>query len=301
MNIERKIIFVRVEGGLGNQLFQYAMWRRLVNHYPNAQVKLDCSRLSGRKRSFDLKKLGFNPPIQNVSVFQDRIAKYAKILNLNRFNQWLKAPILIQETDMDSFDAVCASIDQTKRCIIEGYWQKTHIHTDVIQEISESICRFQPHNAVSSNMQELAQHAIAIHVRLDDYQLPENQLIFKQMQTDYFINGVESLEAQNQNRRVIIFSDSPETVLKLHPALSQFDCLFAKDFCKNHVEEFLWMKDFKRVVISNSTFSYWSSSVGEEPGVKKRVFPKDFFCSPARNAVYKRGELFSFKGEIKFL
>ena len=272
-----------------------------MSQFPEAEVKLDCFRLSKGKRSFDLKRLGLEAPVHHMSVLQDRVAKYAHILNLNRFNQYIGAPVIIRETDVDGFDSLCDSIHQTKCCIIEGYWQRSDIHSGVIQEISESIYQFQPQNALSIKMQELAKNAIAVHVRLDDYQLPENKIIFKEMQTDYFINAIRHFADQNQNQQVVIFSDSPDNVFKAHPALSRLDCLFAKDFCKNHIEEFLWMKDFNKVVISNSTFSYWSSTLTDESNHKKRVFPVDFFCSPARNELYKKGMLFSFNGEIEFL
>ena len=301
MKLSQKTIFVRVKGGLGNQLFQYALWTRIVNHYPDAKVIFDCSRLSKGMRSFDLEKLGFETPIQNVSFLQDRIAKYSRMLHLNGLNRMVGTPGFIVESDVDGFDSLCDSINQTKSCIIDGYWQRSDIHSGVIQEISESIYQFQPKNALSINMQELAKNAIAVHIRLDDYQLPENKIIFKEMQTDYFINAISHFKAQNQKQRVVIFSDSPENVFKVHPALSRLDCLFAKDFCKNHIEEFLWMKDFNQVVISNSTFSYWSSTLADESSRKKRVFPVDFFCSPSRNELYKKGELFFFNGEIEFV
>ena len=69
------------------------------------------------------------------------------------------------------------SINQTKSCIIDGYLQRSDIHSGVIQEISESIYQFQPKNALSIKMQELAKNGIAMHIRLDDYQLPENKII----------------------------------------------------------------------------------------------------------------------------
>jgi len=136
---------------------------------------------------------------------------------------------------------------------------------------------------------------------LDDYLLPENQVLFAQLKTEYFIRGIELLHREDEANQLVIFSDTPGLVLKMHPALSKFKVIMANEHCSDFIEEFLWLKDFERVVISNSTFSYWASSLHFPNPNQLRIFPKRYFQLEARNESYLAGEKFQLSDEVQLV
>ena len=60
-----------------------------------------------------------------------------------------------------------------------------------------------------------------MHIRQDNYQLPENKIIIKEIQNYWLRLWNSQFAAQNQKQQVVILSDSPENVFKAHPALSR--------------------------------------------------------------------------------
>lgn len=296
-----KKILVRVKGGLGNQLFQYAMWMRLKEAFPDAELALEVARLSKGKRSLALLRFFPDTPLARITWFQARMAKYAHLLNLSLLNRMGLHPKWIQESEGVDFDEVCRAIAQSKDCLVDGYWQTTEIHAPVLQELRTILNARHPAIALPEEMQHMAKTSIAVHIRLDDYLLPENQLLFAQLNTEYFIRGIELLHREEEVCQLVIFSDAPGLVLNMHPALSRYKLIMASEHCSDYIEEFLWLKDFERVVISNSTFSYWASSLQLPNPNQRRIFPKRYFQLEARNQSYLAGDTFHLSDEVQLV
>jgi hypothetical protein len=297
----KKIIWLRVKGGLGNQMFQYAMWMRLVERFPDADVRLEVSRLKKGNRRLDLKRLFHGLEICELSWWADRLAKYASRWNIHALSRLGLHPTLLLEKEGLDFESISANIEQVGDAVLEGYWQSTELHEPALSRLASRINAIPLRGTELNEMSALAEHAIAVHVRLDDYLLPQNQLVFQQLSTKYFIQSILKLASENEQPCIVVFSDSPNEVFKVHPELKQFEWKLAADFCQNHIDEFLWLKDFRRIVTSNSTFSYWASSIASELGLERRTLPTRYFRSDSRNEEYLAGRRFLLRDDMAFI
>lgn len=296
-----RTLWLKVKGGLGNQLFQYAMWKTLAKRFPEAAVRLTTDKLKKGARSFDLERALGPVPTHELSWLQDRSAKYQKKINAVLPVQISRFPHMINEEAPAGQPFNIESLHNHQDYILEGYWQRSEFHRDWIDDISARVQGASTAFERSPEMDDLARGAIAVHVRLDDYMLPQNQKVFVQLQTAYFLQGIEQLSHEEAPARIVIFTDSPNMVLDVHPDLRRYEVVFAKDHCADHIEEFLWMVDFRRIVTSNSTFSYWASSLTGVHGEKKRILPSTFFCSTPRNDSYRAGDFFHFTEDTLLL
>lgn len=297
-----KQIIVQLQEGLGNQLFQYALWLRLREKFPTCQVRLEDSRMSKGQRTLGLFHIVESEPLMRVSWWVHRKAKYARLLRVPFLNQWGFHVRLIRQEEVQGWEELCAQIEASGDCLLQGYWQWADVHGPVIGAMSEAILRRHPAGRLPQPPREWAQRAIAVHVRLGDYLLPQNQALFQSLGSDYFACAIAHLTESGEHPELVIFSDAPDQVLDFHPFLADFPLRWARDCCADHIEEFLWLKDFQRVVISNSTFSYWASSIGSDEGSRKRrVFPRAFFHSHMLNAQYEAGHSFVFAPGVTLL
>lgn len=297
----KKVIWLKVKGGLGNQLFQLAMWMRLVERFPDAEVKLEDSRLRKGNRQLELKRFFSELEFFELPWWSDRLAKYASRLNIHILSRLGLHPTLILEREELDFEALAAAIEEVGDVVLEGYWQSAEVHEAVLGQIASQIKQLSHQGTDLQAMAELADNAIAVHIRLDDYLLPQNQLVFEQLPTQYFIRAIDELASGTEQPRIVVFSDSPDDVFKVHPELKKFNWKFAADFCANHIDEFLWLKEFRRIVASNSTFSYWASSIASEIGIEGRTMPKRYFRSNSRNNGYLAGRKFALNDDITFV
>jgi hypothetical protein len=297
-----KQIIVQVHEGLGNQLFQYALWLKLREAFPTCHVRLEDSRMRKGHRTLGLFRIVDPEPLMRVSWWAHRKAKYARLLRVRFLNRWGFHVRLIREEEVQGWEELCAQIEASGDCLLQGFWQWAEVHGPVIGPMSEAIQRRHPAGRLPTPQREWAQQAIAVHVRLDDYLLPQNQAIFQSLGSDYFARAIAHLTESGEQPELVIFSDAPDQVLDFHPFLADFPLRWARDYCADHIEEFLWLKDFQRVVISNSTFSYWASSIGSDEGSgKQRVFPRTYFHCEVRNAHYEAGKKFAITPGVTLL
>lgn len=297
-----KRIIVRLQEGLGNQLFQYVLWRRLRERFPEAQVLLDDSRMRVGKRTLGLFEVVEPEPLMRLTWWDLRKAKYARKARLTAFNRWGFHLHWILQDDVADWEDLCAQVSACGDCMVEGFWQWTEVHGPLLATLGEAVHRRFPAENRPLPLQELAQRAIAVHIRLDDYLLPQNEALFPTQTTAYFLRAIDHLHTGLERPELVIFTDSPGEVLNFHPQLAAYRLHWAVDYCEHHIDEFLWLKDFHRVVISNSTFSYWASSL-HAPGMpeKHRVFPRNYSQFPERNAHYLAGKKFVLTPSVTLL
>lgn len=140
----------------------------------------------------------------------------------------------------------------TRNMKIEGYFQAPQYFDRYRDEI-QKLFKF-PDINLSGIVDE---NTIGIHIRKGDYlNLPEHNIL----DIDYFYNAIESMGLGN----VIICTDDPEWVKQ------RFD--YSVSPFKTDIEDLYLLSQCKRLILSNSTFSWWSAYLGVE---KERVIVPD--------------------------
>lgn len=104
---------------------------------------------------------------------------------------------------------------------------------------------------------------IAVHIRRGDYAIDER---YGEISLGILLS-LASKRLSLRARRIILFTDSPERIkselLKISFPSGSADIVLADELRKMTVEqEFLVLSGFKKIVISNSTFSWWAAYLG---------------------------------------
>jgi hypothetical protein len=164
---------------------------------------------------------------------------------------------------------------------VVGYFQ-THVYLDELR-----LANRMPNLALGEKStwfvdkhQELMEtNPIVIHVRRGDYLLEKNDFIGA-LSGDYFLNAFRLLENNSDhrtnNRPIWIFSDQPGVVKDEFNGIREFESakFIEAPPGSDPAESLILMSYASSIVISNSTFSWWSAALSRGAKV---VAPSKWF------------------------
>jgi len=255
------MIIVKIHGGLGNQLFQYAAGRALAEslHMP---LKLDNLFFMGSpNRKFILEKFNISPQfatqeeINSVKMrdypfpVQKMISLFRKVKGAN--NLYIKEGSRSLDVDkLGGYDQI----------YLKGYWQNEKYFQHIEPVIRSEFTLTSKPDPI--NQQYLADilfsNSVSVHIRRGDYiSDPIVNKKFVVCNLDYYYKAIDLISERVTNPQFYIFSDDTEwvsenfhikhpTVLISHNKNQEHEDLRLMSFCKHHI-------------IANSSFSWWGA------------------------------------------
>lgn len=285
------MIVVQLRGGLGNQLFQYALGKNLADANKTT-LTLDTSYLQSK---LPLKKIA-TPMQYELSIFNIRAAISS---NFIKSSPWLypfaKAEYIVrelwhknryhivQETQFNFDQTILKSSDNS---FLIGNFQSESYFKNITQELRKDFT-FLP--ALDKDNQEWMakikqKNSVSIHIRRGDYlSIAKNAQKFTSLSLEYYKNAISVIAAQISNPEFFVFSDDVQWVqqnLKL-----DFPTFFVTN---NHTPTTAYldmqlMSACKHHIIANSTFSWWGAWLN--PNSDKIVItPKQWFTDTSINS-----------------
>jgi hypothetical protein len=270
------MIIIRLNGGLGNQLFQYALGRYLA-HLHKIQLKLDIRWFEKGIRDYELKY--FN--VQESIATQEEINVTTKMTTslVNRFQRNIIDPFLpyykrsIVEEQTNSFDK---NLFHSKSDVyIKGYWQSEKYFLDIEDQIRRDFTfkyELDHRNKDLSNKIK-ACNAVSVHIRRGDYVFnPEYAKKYGACSIDYYQKSYSLLKSKLEQPYFFIFSDDIQWVENninfFHP------CVYVShNTGQNSYKDLQLMSLCKHNIIANSTFSWWGAWLNDNPD-KLVIAPK---------------------------
>ncbi len=259
------MIIVRVFGGLGNQLFQYA-FGQFMSKKLNRKVLYDFSYFemdNHRQPSI----LSYDLEINKVSFEQVKKYHPFKSFRLNSFFNKIFNPKTFCENEMH--------IDSNQPVLyFHNYWQDKK-YTENTKNIIRSglILNNNSKKFVDLKLKISNTISVSIHIRRDDYLLKKNQKKFTQLKSIYFFKSIDFIKKHlKEELNFFIFSD--DLIWAKSHFFSLKNCQFIsgnKDF-----EDLFLMSLCKHNIISNSTFSWWAAVLNKNPN-KITIAPTDWF------------------------
>lgn len=238
-----------MQGGLGNQLFQYFAGANLASKC-NLPLILELSDLSFAKtpRKFELED--FALPYEYRTISNRQFLAVAKVKSFAaRFNISFESRTFVSREI--GFDTLLENFCSIKK--MKGYFQSWRY----VQPFQNQFDLF-VNTSWTNQMLLEAESAkpIIMHIRRGDY-LNGNESIGV-LSTDYFKNALVSLSKTGISGRVWVFTDSPELIdpnflneingeLVLTPSVA------------TPAEILSVMSLGRGTIISNSTFSWWAA------------------------------------------
>lgn len=253
-------LIVKIEGGLGNQLLQY-LFGQSLSRLHNKDVFFDISEYTeGRGiRRFALTELGLpgkfisckkNISNDNQFVHLRKIKSHGKSLQLfDWFRLRQKIPLIYERAAATLLD-----FTSTPSAYFLGYWVSFnywHHPRELVAWVNGYLDRTAAARAKSSSARlPNATNACAIHVRRGDYLNPEHFAWHGVCSVEYFNQSI----AASQSADHVFFSDDMsfiDSAFSNNPHYANASRLIG-----NEIDEFLLLRNYRKMVISNSTYSY---------------------------------------------
>lgn len=267
------MLIVKVVGGLGNQMFQYAYAKALEQK--GHEVKIDIS-------AFETYKLhgGYQLDKYNIdldSSIKDENEKFYKntffYKVLRRFGMDFSRRI--KEKSL-LFDNRFFKIDDNS--YLDGYFQCEKYFKDIREIILK---QFTINQDISNYTKEIknkiqnSQNSCSLHIRRGDFVNSKNINIHGACDIEYYKKAMKYLEEKVVNINYFIFSDDIEWV-KENLTIQNAIYIDSKEKRIPHEDIYL-MSLCKNNIIANSSFSWWGAWLNQNE--KKIVIaPKRWFA-----------------------
>ncbi len=265
------MIVTRLIGGLGNQMFQYALGRKLAFRH-GVELKLDTT-------GFEVYKL-HNYALSNFNV-ADTLATGDELKRFRPGEDGKTDGTVINEKDL-SFDATV--LDAPADCYLFGYWQCEKYFADIAQILRQE---FAPRAELTGTDRELvaqmrASESVSIHVRRGDYvSNPQTNAVHGVCDLAYYDKAVGELQ-QRGATHYFVFSDDPvwcQSNLKLPGPMT----VISHNGPDRNFADLYLMSQCKQHIIANSSFSWWGAWLDENPN-KLVIAPSRWFVTDEYNA-----------------
>jgi hypothetical protein len=264
------VIIVRLIGGLGNQLFQYAIARRMSVE-TKQPFKLDLTAYQhDRLRTYGLRPFNtcqdvatpeeirrVKPPPENAT----RGGWPSRMLRNLRYSQtW------IRERTPYVYDP---RVTQASGDVyLEGYWANEAYFKPIEPMIrQEFTVTSQPDGENLAVARAItAATSVCLHVRRGDYATdPATQQFHGLAPRSYYEQAVDRLTQTVTDPHFFIFSDDPVWV-KEHLRLAHPVTYVTHNAADKDYEDLRLMASCRHHIIANSSFSWWGAWLAQSPG-----------------------------------
>lgn len=254
------MIILKLKGGLGNQLFQYAFARHL-------------SLIKNSKLFFD-KSSFINYKLHDYALHNFNI-------NIEFFNYEFKDLLEIKEKHFH-FDADFNLLPDN--IYIDGYWQSEKYFfqiRDVLKNDLQIINKMSKSDLEIKNLID-SSNSVSIHIRRGDYAIGTYQdQVLETLPLEYYYQSIKYLSCTNKNLMLFIFSDDIDWVkdnFKVNCDVTYVD----HNSKKNAFQDLRLMSLCKYNIIANSSFSWWAAWLNKNIN-KIIIAPSVWFSKNAKN------------------
>lgn len=267
------MVIVQLKGGIGNQLFQYALGKRIAM-MQREQLFLDLSKFTKNSdRSYRLSKLQISASIAPTHLQHGYITKAANknlpvwslLFPSNRIS-------IIEETTCNFEPSV---LHIRGNCYLNGYWQSEKYFKPISQTIRAEFIPLQLSEGAKLVAERICdtRNAVSVHVRRGDYVThPTARTVHGALPKAYYLKAVRRIEEEVKDPTYYIFSDDIawcNNNLHLGPYTQvistgqEYEDLYLMSMCRHHI-------------IANSSFSWWGAWLNAKKG-KKVIAPMRWF------------------------
>jgi hypothetical protein len=294
------MVVVKIMGGLGNQMFQYAAGRRLaIRHNTNLQLDLTNYRSGAEQRGPGLGTFSRRYALEafqicateasesEICALRDshfRATTFSRAVRMVRkiFPSFLWKKNHYQERAY-RFDAAVMNLPDMTYLL--GFWQSPHYFSDIAETIKKDFTikestSLDKANKLLGEIRSIGGEVVSLHVRRGDMAhavevLHNNKIIHSgPIGIEYIKCAIKQFSPTSQ---FLVFSDTDTDI----------------EWCKNNIvgpnihfsvgnsdlEDFVLMSSCDHHIIANSTFSWWAAWLNKK--TNKRVIAPGQWSFPS--------------------
>jgi hypothetical protein len=264
-------IYSYLQGGLGNQMFQYAIARALSEHYQSTFLLdhswFDSLQIETTPRPYQLGFLKIQEVAQTTVGFPKRPKRLKRLIQ--KFLPF--GPIVYYQQNAFEFDAELLNLDRLgeRDLFLFGYWQ-AFPYLEPIKMILQQ--EFKTQQAISDHYQSFLKHigaseSVMLHIRRGDYvNSPSAAKFHGALALNYYQQAIEELLLNKPNAHFFIFSDDLPWAKEALPKDLQITFVENALQADDAAQELQLMYACKHHIIANSSLSWWGAWLKQDCG-----------------------------------
>jgi hypothetical protein len=276
------MVIVQLNGGLGNQLFQYAASKSLSLHH-GVPLKIDIS--SFHRETLPESEVSRDFELYNFSGVNDTMCMLSKAENEEIINFLKKKSLVkllpnfrrkIYSEPFYHFDP--NFFRSRENVILRGQWQSEKYFYPYKNFIKDAL-QLKPElveNCLAKAKELRSINSVAVHIRRADYLKKQLTLEWHGvMGKDYYAKAFKVLDRKIGEYKIFYFTDDPEWVKQELVPLKDGE-LISGEHSASHYEDLYLMSHCRHNIIANSSFSWWAAWLNNNPE-KIVIGPQNWF------------------------
>lgn len=293
----RKMVILQLAGGLGNQMFQYALYLQLKSL--GREVKID--DVSAFEQ--DPQRV---PALAPFGISYERPSKEEMIEMLDSsMLPWHRVRRKLfgrhKKSYFEESKLFIPEVLTRDDIYLEGYWQTEKYFQSVEKQVREAYDtdRLMDHlkeTGIWKGTRYLEQInnecSISVHVRRGDYLTPENRKLYGGICTEaYYMEAIRLMRERYPGCRFFLFTNDRTWAAQQfakdtdRPDVTWVDLQNGEN---DHIE-FVLMSRCKHHILANSSFSWWASYLNRNP--EKTVLAPQRWLNGVDNSDFYRADM----------
>jgi hypothetical protein len=276
------MIIIKISGGLGNQLFQYAFGRALSleNKIEFIIDKSDYGTIFEPRDflldAFPIKCDNFYKTRRHRNPFVNKIYNFIK--NINFF---VKNVYNYREKFFHHDPSIKNLKFKKKNYYFDGYWQSFKYFKKYTKIIKKELS-FKISENKFSKLDEIASDKgnLAIQIRGGDNRKEPSLSFHGLIGPNYFNRSIQNISKKLNIKKIFIFTDDIEYFHLIKNKINYNLELVSSVITKTPLEDFYYFQKFENKIISNSTFGWWSAFLSNSKNI---IYPDKWFNKARHN------------------
>ena len=257
---------IYLQGGLGNQLFQFSAALLLARNKKIDQLRISPELLSQSHEMFK-REFSIQPLLEEHEITK---SSFPKALFVKPFH-FLK----ILDFEDSRGNSVDIYLQPWTRHIV-GYFQNSVMTDSIWESLRTRLFKTPPFSLL---LEPPSETYVAVHVRLGDYlQVSSAEQTHGTCSMQYYINGIAKATEVSKCQYVKVVSDdidATRTMFSESTVLADYSFDFIDG--NTEVEDLAVLSQARSVVMSNSTFSWWGAYIAHKERNALIIYPSPWF------------------------
>ena len=257
------MIIIKLQGGLGNQMFQYAFGKALSLKY-SCRLKVDVGFLKANANDED----GFTAREYELDIFDTHIKTassklvrgFEKENNFKKILHRFKMPYkkVYHESKLSTQEQIAQIRPPV---LLIGYWQSESFFIKYSDRIRKEFVFKNAAGKVDALLKAKIDqvHSVSVHIRRGDYVTnPVANDVLGILDMKYYADAMELMNSKVDNAFYLFFSDDPDWVRSQFGHLPN-SVVVDQNGAENNDADMYLMSLCRHNIIANSSFSWWGA------------------------------------------
>lgn len=257
------MVIIYLNDGLGNQMFQFALFRKLQSMGKEVKIyDLDLRKRNAIHNGLEIESIfGLEYPKQSKREFRPYDTKNLCNHIIRKLFYEKKYPCY-EEKNLSYKENVL----QMDNICLKGYWQSERYFKDIQENIKEdfTFLPFQDELNIKVLADIKSVNSVAVHIRRGDYLNRKYKNSFGNIcNIEYYLNAMQYFDNKFDNIKYFVFSND---ISWCKHVFSKKNMVFVDhNGGKNSYLDMQLMKNCNHQIIANSSFSWWAAWLNENP------------------------------------